>query len=531
MLQRTRYLRKLATRYLKWSPRHEALPLAADGTARGGGSRFRLLDATLMHAFFLERVGIEIGVRMADVLRHVPAFRPYEGPSSQKIRSAAEYTDQMFFIFNLLHVLSNFGELRLSPALLPAEHKFVCSADIMAHAMVAERNVHLVGGLVHARLIFGETEAQLVEPLSWLIGRQLPSGGWPTGGHGAKDDDTAAAAEDDDEEEEEEEADPYTQYHAATVSIMALLQPQFRGWGPAGDELLTSVLAMPRSRLTMQREANEADAERRARVRDAMRAGASEAEAEELEAAREAAAREASRTGAGRRTHHLTRAPVAAAAGLSGAAAAAAAAAAMAAASRSAIFVPVGEGLHAAHPALPHAGVNGNRSLFRHLRRRYRAATDGEVALKHLSLERSGTVQLCSLLRWRQHAGSRAGIGGHGGLDDVDDDGVVRPRSSGIGAYEDKARLARGELPAASADKEVRFGGMSAKRANHRGLRRLTSGAGAGAGAGADQRGKPQAQHLSLARRVARKLADPALFATQVSQGAGGGARGAASRT
>jgi hypothetical protein len=49
-------------------------------------------------------------------------------------------------VFNLVHVMSNFGELRLRPSTLPHEAAFLANPSSMTHAL-KKRDVHVVIGL------------------------------------------------------------------------------------------------------------------------------------------------------------------------------------------------------------------------------------------------------------------------------------------------------------------------------------------------------------------------------------------------
>lgn len=117
-------------------------------------------------------------------------------------------------VFNLVHVFSNYGELRLRPASLVAEHAYLTSAATLDSALRLA-DVHVLGELCHCLRVFGEPLPPSC--LEFLLSAQRPKdGGWPT-----RDGDEMA----------------YTKYHAAMCATMALYEPCFRGFGPGSKPL------------------------------------------------------------------------------------------------------------------------------------------------------------------------------------------------------------------------------------------------------------------------------------------------------
>lgn len=173
----------------------------------------------LTYSFYAVKTGIDIHIDLSAVLKLLPAFRPYEDFATiDKDDNFDDYADQLTMVFNLIHVLSNYGEFQLSPSLLPLEFAFL-SQDVHVHRAMHFNDVHLLGEILHCLRVFGVTEAvstNMATGLAFLLQRQGADGSWPT-----RDD-----ADDD-----------YFRYHAAMCSISALYPRRFRGYGPCEVKL------------------------------------------------------------------------------------------------------------------------------------------------------------------------------------------------------------------------------------------------------------------------------------------------------
>jgi hypothetical protein len=182
--------------------------------------RFSTFTAGINTAYYVAKVGIDVGFNLPEVLAHVRTLRPYHLPGHKSLGDGNEgWIDQITMVFNIVHVFSNFGELRLRPAVLPHECAFLRRAANMDKAL-AIHDVHVVGELCHCLRIFGHdpyTCAPLREGVAFLLEMQnVKDGSWPTRGG---------------------ESDAYTRYHAAMCATMALYEPVFRGFGPGSVEL------------------------------------------------------------------------------------------------------------------------------------------------------------------------------------------------------------------------------------------------------------------------------------------------------
>jgi hypothetical protein len=181
----------------------------------------------LNYSFYASKVGIDIKIDLANVLQILPLYRPYKNftPSSFRLDDEIfeEYSNQLTLVFNLIHVLSNNGEFKLSPGLFPLEVEFL-SASIHFERAIKWKDVHLLGELCHCLRVFGfneETNENMKKGLEIIRHEQLLSdGSW-------------RARHDSD--------DPYFKYHAAMCAISALNPQRFRGFGPSDPRLYRSL--------------------------------------------------------------------------------------------------------------------------------------------------------------------------------------------------------------------------------------------------------------------------------------------------
>ena len=137
----------------------------------------------LTYTFYASKIGIDIHIDLVNVLRLLPLYRPYRVFSKIKKGedSFDEYSDQITMIFNLIHVLSNYGELKLAPSLLPQEYAYLSDPAHLDRA-ISFVDVHLAGEICHCLRVFGkeENDPMMVRGLQFLRWTQKLDGSWPT---------------------------------------------------------------------------------------------------------------------------------------------------------------------------------------------------------------------------------------------------------------------------------------------------------------------------------------------------------------
>ena len=204
-----------AKEYFGWDP------VGRVGLPRHGGweviseavvSRYRLFSSSLIHAFYADRVGLTLGCPFVEIFQWLPTLRPYKGPADM---SWQDYVDQCYLVTHVVFTANNWGELRLSPSLMPHEYLFLRHH---LHVHIFLRDVHLIAEFVESLRCFGCTDDDPLvrEGMRALLDSQTPLGIW---------DDT-------------KNANPYRTYHATMCGAQALLAHKFRGFGPGIPAIL-----------------------------------------------------------------------------------------------------------------------------------------------------------------------------------------------------------------------------------------------------------------------------------------------------
>ena len=116
--------------------------------------------SVLSSTFYAVKTGINIHVDLGTALKLLPSFRPYKKYVHLKRTDDDfdEYANQITMIFNVIHVLSSYGELRLSPALLPLEYGYI-SDPMHLNRAIDYKDVHLIGEICHCLRVFGVSDS------------------------------------------------------------------------------------------------------------------------------------------------------------------------------------------------------------------------------------------------------------------------------------------------------------------------------------------------------------------------------------
>lgn len=178
-------------------------------------------------AFYGSKTGINVHLDFGSMLKLLPTFRPYDDFKSMKDGHDDdlfdEYADTLTLIANVIHVLSNYGELCISPTLLPQEYAYL-SNPLHLDRVIECVDVHLVGEICHCLRVFGTPESHplLAKGLKFLCECQNLDGSWPT---------------------RRQDESGYVRYHAAMCAISALNPQRFRGFGPSDPHLIEDLMA------------------------------------------------------------------------------------------------------------------------------------------------------------------------------------------------------------------------------------------------------------------------------------------------
>jgi hypothetical protein len=163
-------------------------------------SRYDVWREALIRTYFGDAYGIPMGAHHRDVLRWLPAMRPYQGHDEDM-----EF-DIFYAITHVIYTLNRYNERRISGSLLPDEIAFLRRK--LKESMDAENeDPEMVGEALDCLKAAGFAEDALVrQGTQFLISTQRSNGTW------AGDDD-----------------DLYTAYHSAWTGIDGLRDYHFHG--------------------------------------------------------------------------------------------------------------------------------------------------------------------------------------------------------------------------------------------------------------------------------------------------------------
>ena len=177
-------------------------------------------------AFYGTKTGINVHLNLNNLLKLLPTFRPYDDYNEIKNghddEEFDEYADTLTLIANVIHVVSNYGELCISPTILPQEYAYLTN-PLHLNRCIDAVDVHLVGEICHCLRVFGtdENDPFLSKGLTFLREVQNLDGSWPT---------------------RRNDTDPYFRYHASMCAVSALNPQRFRGFGPSDPQILEDLI-------------------------------------------------------------------------------------------------------------------------------------------------------------------------------------------------------------------------------------------------------------------------------------------------
>ena len=182
-----------ASEYLGFDPRVEAPPAdlleACKGCAtiapRGATrcecglalrrrSRYDVWSGALVTTYTGDGFGVPMGASYADVLRWLPAMRPYRGYEGG---TNPEFRDIAFAITHLVYTLNDYNRHRLAPEWLPEEFEFLTTN---AKATQAAGDTELLGEFVDSLRAFGvpESDPCIRSGIEYLLAAQNTDGSW-----------------------------------------------------------------------------------------------------------------------------------------------------------------------------------------------------------------------------------------------------------------------------------------------------------------------------------------------------------------
>jgi hypothetical protein len=128
----------------------------------------------LANTYVGERCGVRFGARYADVLKWLPAMRPYPlGAGEDK----AVVADAIYAVTHVVYTLNDYGTYKLSPRWLRPEFAFL---ETNVEAACVQHDPEMLGELLDSLKAFGlpATHPLIERGTSYLLAEQNADGSW-----------------------------------------------------------------------------------------------------------------------------------------------------------------------------------------------------------------------------------------------------------------------------------------------------------------------------------------------------------------
>jgi hypothetical protein len=137
-------------------------------------SRYRVWMDALIRTYVSERSGVHFGARYADVLKWLPAMRPYPVSTHENVEFLRE---AIYAVTHIVYTLNDYSTYRLRPGWLPREFAFL-KANV---AGVCERkDPEILGELLDSLKAFGLSASHplIMRGTRYLLAEQNEDGSW-----------------------------------------------------------------------------------------------------------------------------------------------------------------------------------------------------------------------------------------------------------------------------------------------------------------------------------------------------------------
>jgi hypothetical protein len=137
-------------------------------------SRYRVWMEALANTYVGERCGILFGARYADVMKWLPALRPYPAGADQ---DQDVVRDAMFAVTHIVYTLNDYNTYSLSPRWLPQEFAYL-KANV--EAACVKHDSELLGELLDSLKTFGlrASHPVIMRGVRYLLEEQNEDGSW-----------------------------------------------------------------------------------------------------------------------------------------------------------------------------------------------------------------------------------------------------------------------------------------------------------------------------------------------------------------
>jgi len=128
----------------------------------------------LANTYVSGRCGLLFGARYLDVLKWLPAMRPYPVSAAEDVESLR---DAIYAVTHVVYTLNDYGTYRLSPRWLPREFAF-----LKAHVASAceRKDPEVLGELLDSLKAFGlrASHPVIIRGTKYLLAEQNEDGSW-----------------------------------------------------------------------------------------------------------------------------------------------------------------------------------------------------------------------------------------------------------------------------------------------------------------------------------------------------------------
>ena len=137
-------------------------------------SRYRVWMGALAKTNVSERCGIFFGARYLDVLKWLPAMRPYPVGADGNVEFLP---DAVYAVTHIVYTLNDYGTYRLSPRWLPREFAFL-KANVAAAC--ERKDPELLGEVLDSLKAFGlrTSHPLIIRGTQYLLEQQNEDGSW-----------------------------------------------------------------------------------------------------------------------------------------------------------------------------------------------------------------------------------------------------------------------------------------------------------------------------------------------------------------
>ena len=134
-------------------------------------SRYEVWYYALISVYFCERYGLHLPASHADVMRLLPALRPYPRPRS------SSYRDAIYAVTHIVYTLNDYNRSRLPARMLRRERAFLKASLPWA---IRQGEADTVGEIVDSLAGCGvaDTDPLMVKGRAFLLEQQRKDGGW-----------------------------------------------------------------------------------------------------------------------------------------------------------------------------------------------------------------------------------------------------------------------------------------------------------------------------------------------------------------